>query len=90
MIASNNKNWPKKPKESSFEKQEEKIAIILSQIKANGTISEFTIRHTMKLSYTKHYQLMSDIRHNYQDTVSWNKKTRMFSWIQELEIKNEL
>jgi len=80
---------PKKPKVSSFEKQEKMIAIALSQIKASGTISEATIRHTQKLSYTMAYNLMSDIRHNYQDTVSWKKETRMFSWIQKLEVKNE-
>jgi len=75
---------PKKPKVSAFEKQEKKIAIALSLIKANGTISESTIRHTLKLSYTMHYQLMSDLIHNYQDTVSWKKETRMFSWIGEI------
>jgi len=87
---------PKKPKVSAFEKQEKKIAIALSLIEANGIISESTIRHNQKLSYTMHYQLMSDLIHNHQDTVSWNKKTRMFSWIGEItmlvikeEVKNE-
>ena len=89
MYNHNIKARPKKAKESSFEKQEKKIAIILSLIKANGTISESTIRHTLKLSYTMHYQLMRDIKNNYQDVVSWNKKTRILSCIQELEVKNE-
>jgi len=75
---------PKKPKVSSFEKQEKRIAIALSLIEANGTITESTIRHTLKLSYTMAYQLMSDLRHNYQDTVSWKKETRMFTQIGEI------
>jgi len=79
---------PKKPKPTAFEKQERIIAIALSQIKASGTISESTIRHTLKLSYTMAYQIMSDLIHNYQDTVSWNKKTRILSWIPKLEVKN--
>jgi len=81
---------PKKPKISSFEKEEKQIAIILSLIKANGMITESTIRHTLKLSYTKSYQLISDIRHNHQDVVSYSKETRMLSWIPEPEVKNEL
>jgi len=81
MYNQNVRKRPKKPKESAFEKQEKKIAIALSQIEASGTISESTIRHTLKLSYTMHYQLISDLIHNHQDVVSWNKKTRMFTQI---------
>jgi len=91
MYNHNIKARPKKKtvKDSPYEKHEKRVLIALSLIKATGTVSEFTIRHTMKLSYTQQYQVMSDLQHNYQDVVSWNKKSRMFKRIEVIqEIKN--
>ena len=80
----------KKPKESSFSKHEKKITIILSLIKARGTVSEFDIRHALKLSYTKSYQLITDLQHNYQEYVSWKKKDRTFTHLKEYVIEEEI
>jgi len=91
MYNRNIKARPKKKtvKESPYEKHEKRILIALSLIKANGTVSEFTIRQTLKLSHTQQYQVVSDLQHNYQDDVSWNKKTRMFKRIEvKQEVKN--
>ena len=78
-----------KVKESGFEKQEEKIATVLAFIKSNGTVSDFQIRHVMKSSYTMHYQLMSDLRHNYQEYVSHDKKARTYTHLKERIIEEE-
>jgi len=80
----------RKPKKSSFSKHEEKITIILSLIKARETVSEFDIRHALKLSYTKSYQLITDLQHNYQEYVSWNKKERTFTHLKEFVKEEEI
>lgn len=82
---------PKKKvvKESAFEKHEKRVSIALSLIKARGSISDFDIRHVLKLSNNLQYQLMSDLQHNYQEYVSWNKKTRLFTHLKTFEIIEE-
>ena len=92
MYNHNIKARPKKKvvKESAYEKHERLVSIALSFIKANGIVSESTLRHTLKISPTMLYQVMSDLQHNYQDDVSWKKKTRMFTRIEvKQEVKNE-
>ena len=79
-----------KPKVSSFDIHEKKITIILSLIKAKGTVSEFDIRHALKLSYTKSYQLMTDLQHNYQEYVEWKKKEKTFTHLKQIVIEEEI
>jgi len=70
-----------KVKKSGFEKHEEKVLIALSLIQSRKSISDFQIRHVMKLSNNIEYRLMSDLKHNYQKHVSWDKKARTWKYI---------
>ena len=80
----------KKPKKTTYQKEQEKTLIILSLIKANKTISDFHIRKILKLPYNIHYKFMADLQHNYQEYVSWNKKERTFTHIKDYVIGEEI
>ncbi len=83
---------PKKTeeKESAYEKHDRLVLTALSFTKENGIVSESSIRTALKLSPTKLYQVMSDLIHNYQDIVSWNKKTRMLTHISVSPYQQEI
>ena len=79
-------------RESDYDKEEKLTLVIISLIKARGMFSDFQIKQTLKLTFGVWERQMRLIKNNYQDEVSWNKKTRMFTRVEELkqEIKNEL
>ena len=66
-----------KVKESGFIKEEETVKIALSLIQARESISSFDLKNIMKLTYSLHERLMTNLKQNYQEFVSWDKKTRM-------------
>lgn len=80
----------KKPKVSTYEKEQKKTLIILSLIKANKTIKDSEIRHALKSPYNIHYKFMADLQHNYQEYVSWNKKDRTFTHLKDYVIEEEI
>jgi len=78
---------PKKKviRESDYDKEEKLTLVIISLIKARGMISDFQIKQTLKLTFGVWERQMRLIKNNYQDEVSWNKKTRMFTRIEEIK-----
>ena len=84
-----------KVKESGFIKEEETVKIALSLIQSRKSISSFDLKNVMKLTYSLHERLMANLKHNYQEYVSWDKKTRLLKRVGEitspslkLEVKN--
>jgi len=80
----------KQPKKTTYQKEQRKMQVILSLIKANKTIKDFEIRKALKLSYNIHYKFMADLQHNYQEFVSWNKKERTFTHLKDYVIEEEI
>ncbi len=70
-----------KVKESGFIKEEETVKIALSIIQASETISSFDLKNVMKLTYSLHERLMTNLKQNYQEYVSWDKKTRLLNYV---------
>ena len=83
----------KKPKELFFETEEKRIQTVLKLIHNSKNISDYTIRRIMKFGPGVHERTMKLIRDNYQESVEWNKKTRMWKSIgesfQELPVSPE-
>ena len=84
-----------KVKESGFIKEEETVKIALSLIQARESISSFDLKNVMKLTYSLHERLMTNLKQNYQEYVSWDKKTRLLKYVGKItmpclkqEVKN--
>jgi len=73
----------KKPKELFYETEEKRILTVLSFIKANGSISDYEIQRIMKFGPGVQERMMRLIKNNYQDCVSWDKKTRLFKHLSD-------
>ena len=71
----------RKPKEPFYITQEKRTKTILSLIQARESISEFDIQKIMKFGPGVHERQMRLIKNNYQDIVSWDKKTRLLKYV---------
>lgn len=73
----------RKSKEPFYITEEKRTLTILSLIKANESISDFEIQKIMKFTVGVQERMMRSLKHNYQDIVSWDKKTRLFKHISD-------
>ena len=79
----------RKQKESFYITEEKRILTVLSFIKANGSVSDFDIKRIMKFGPGVHGRMMTDLKHNYQEYVSWDKKTRLFTHLKDYGIEEK-
>jgi len=77
---------PKKTeeKESGYEKEQKTKKLAFSILQARGEISPFDLKDAMKLTYSLHERLMTDLKNNYPKRVSWNKKKKLLKYIGEI------
>jgi len=75
----------KKPKEPFYITEEKRTLTVLSLIKARGSVSDFEIKRIMKFGPGVYGRMMTELKHNYQDRVSWDKKTRLFTHLKDIE-----
>lgn len=70
------------PKIPAIETQEQRIDRAITMIRVKGDISEYSLQKILQWGPGVNERIMRLIKNNYQDVVEWNKKTRMWKYIE--------